>query len=104
MYMEVLLWMRRPIRAGRVWFPAPKPTTGLPHEGGTARPLFSTTGATQITSLINLLKSYWPMALVPGATGERCILLVYGRIPPSIRPYTCEYTAVNSKYTANDYC
>ena len=44
------------------------------------------------------------MAFVLGATSEHRILLVYGRIPPSIRLYTCEYTAVYSKYTANDLC
>ena len=61
---------------------------GPAHGGGSALPLFSTVVATQITSLMNLLKSYWPMAFVPGATREHRILLVYGRIPPGIRPYT----------------
>ena len=88
MYMEVVLWMRRPTTADRDWFSTPKPTTGLPHGGGSAMPLFSTMGATQITSVMNLLKSYWPMAFVLGATSEYRILLVYGRIPVSIRPYT----------------
>ena len=64
-------------------------------------PLLSTMIATQITSLGNVLKSYWPMAFVLGATREHRILLVYGRIPPSIRPYTCQYVAVYWKYTAN---
>ena len=64
-------------------------------------PLFSTMGAAQITSLMNLLKSYWPMAFVLGATSDHRILQVDGRIPPSIRPYTCEYTAVYSKYALN---
>ena len=64
-------------------------------------PLFSTMGATHITSLMNLLKSCWPVAFVLGATREHRILLVYGRIPPSIRPFTCQCTAVYSKYTAN---
>ena len=63
-------------------------------------PLFSTMVATQITSL-NLLKSYWSMAVVLKATREHCILLIYGRIPLDIRPYTCQYTAVYLKYTAN---
>ena len=63
--------------------------------------LFSTMVATQVTSLMNLLKSHWPMAFVLGATREHRILLVYGRIPPSIRLYTCQYTAVYWKYTAN---
>ena len=31
----------------------PKPTTGVPHGGGSAMPLFSTMGATRITSLMN---------------------------------------------------
>ena len=65
-------------------------------------PLFSTRGATQITSVMNLLKSYWRMAFVLGATSEHRILLVYRRIPPSIRPYTCEYTAAYLNYTANN--
>ena len=43
-------------------------------------PLFSTMGATQITSRMSLLMSYWPMAFVLGATSEHRILLVYGRI------------------------
>ena len=72
-----------------------------PWGGGVAMPLFSTMGTTQITSLMNILKSYSPMAFVLGATSEHRILLVYGRIPPIIRPYTCRYTAVYSKYTAN---
>ena len=67
-------------------------------------PLFSTMGATQITSPMSLLMSYWPMAFVLGATSEHRILPVYGRIPPSIRPYTWKYTAVYSKYTAKDLC
>ena len=104
MYMEVVLWMPRPTRAGRVWFSTPKPTTGQPHGGASAMPLFSTMGATQITSLMNLLKSYWPMAFVLGATGKHRILLVYGPTPPSIRPYTSEYTAVYTKYTAHYLC
>ena len=41
------------------------------------------------------------MAFLLGATREHRILLVYGRIPSSIRPFTCQYTAVYSKYTAN---
>ena len=57
-------------------------------------PLLSTKGATQITSRVSLLISYWPMAFVLGATSERRNLLVYGRIPPRIRPYTWKYTAV----------
>ena len=61
-------------------------------------------GATQITSPMSLLMSYWPMAFVLGATSEHRILPVYGRIPPSIRPYTWKYTAVYSKYTAKDLC
>ena len=91
--------MRRPTRASRVWISTPKPTMGLPHGGGSAMPLFSTMGATHITSRMSLLMSYWPMASVVGATSEHRILLAYGRIPPSIRPYTCEYTAVYSKYS-----
>ena len=67
-------------------------------------PLFSTVGATQITSRMSLLMSYWPMVFVLGATSEHRILLVYGRIPPIIQPYTCEYTAACSKYTAKDLC
>ena len=82
------MWMQRPTRAGRDWFLTPKPTTGLPLGGGSGMPFFSTMGATQITSLMNLLKSYWPMAFVLGATREHRVLLVYGSIPPSIRPYT----------------
>ena len=42
--------------------------------------------------------------VVLGATSEHRILLVYSRIPPSIRPYTWKYTAVYSKYTAKDLC
>ena len=64
----------------------------------------STMGATRITSRMSLLMSYWPMAFVLGATSEHRILPVYGRIPPSIRPYTWKYTAVYSKYTAKDLC
>ena len=47
-------------------------------EGGgeSAMPMFSTMGATQITSLMNMLKSYWPMAFVLGATSEHRILLL----------------------------
>ena len=41
------------------------------------------------------------MAFILGATSEQRILLVYGPVPLSIRPYTCEYTAVDSKYAAN---
>ena len=100
----VVLWMRRPTRAGRVWFSTPKPTTGLPDGGGSAMPLLSTMGATQITSPMSLLMSYWPMAFVLGATSEHRILPVYGRIPPSIRPYTWKYTAAYSKYTAKVLC
>ena len=59
-----------------------------PMGGGNAMPLFSTMGATHITSLINLLKSYWPMGVVLGATLEHLILLVCCRMPVSIRPYT----------------
>ena len=81
-----------------------KATTGLPHGGGSAMPLFSTMGATQITSRMSLLMSYWPMVFVLGATSEHRILLVYGRIPPSIRPYTWKYTAVYSEYPAKDLC
>ena len=101
MYMEEVLWMPRPTRVGRDWFLTPNPTMGLAHGGGSAMPLFSATVATRITSLMNLLKRYWPMAFVLGATREHRILLVYGRIPPSIRSYTCQYTAVYWKYTAN---
>ena len=54
--------MPRPTRASRDWCLTPVPTMGLPHGGGSAMPLFSTMVATQITSLMNLLKSYWPMA------------------------------------------
>ena len=61
-----------------------------PWGGGGAMPFFfATMVGTQITSLMNLLKSYWPTAFVLGATREHCILLVYGRTPPSIRLYTC---------------
>ena len=65
-----------------------KATTGLPDGGGSAMPLFSTMGATQITSPMSLSMSYWSLAFVLGATSEHRILPVYGRIPPSIRPYT----------------
>ena len=58
-------------------------------------PLFSTMGATRITSLMNLLKRYWPMAFVLGATREHRVVLVHGLIPLSA------YTAVYSKCTAN---
>ena len=34
MYMEEVLWMPRPTRAGRDWFLTPMPTMGLPHGGG----------------------------------------------------------------------
>ena len=101
--MEVVLWIRRPRRAGPDCFFTHKPTTDLPHGGGSAMPLFSTMDAKQITSLMNLLTSYWPMAFVLGATSEHHILLAYGHLPPIIRPYTCEYMAVYSKYTANGW-
>ena len=86
MSMEVVVCVRRPTRAGRAWFSTPKPTTGLLHGRGSAMPLFSTMGATQITSWMGLLMSYWPMAFVLGATSEHRILLVYGRITPCIQP------------------
>ena len=44
----------------------PMPTTALPHGGGSAMPLFSRKVATKVTSLMNLLKCYWPMAFVLG--------------------------------------
>ena len=81
MYMEVVLWMRKPTRAGRDWFLTPKPTRGLPRGGGSAMALFSTMVATQITSLMNLLKSYLPMAFVLWATREHRILLCTLREP-----------------------
>ena len=93
--------MPRPARAHRDCFLTPLPTMGLPHVGGgSVMPLFSTMVAIRITSVMNLLKSYWPIAFVLGATREHRILLVHGCIPLSIRPHTCQYTAVNLKYTA----
>ena len=42
-------------------------------------PLFSTMGATEITSGMSLLMSYWPMAFVLGATSEHRVPFVNGR-------------------------
>ena len=73
---------------GRDWFLTPMPTMGVSHGRARTMPLFSTMGATQIISVMNLLKSYRPMAFVLGATRKHRILLVYGR------PYTSKYTDI----------
>ena len=71
--------MPRPTRVARDWFLTRLPTMGLPHGGGgSAMPLFSTMVATQLTSLMRLLNSYWPMAFVLGATRGHRILQEYG--------------------------
>ena len=100
MYFLEVLWMPRPTRARRDSLLPPLPTMGVPHGGGGAMPFFSTKGATQITSVMNPLKTYWPMAFVLGAAREQRILTVYSRIPLSIQPYSCQCTAVYWKYTA----
>ena len=100
--------MRRPTRAGRVWFSTPKPTTGLPHGGGSAMPLFSTMGATKITSRMSLLMTtgLWLSSLGPLVSTvyyqyTAVYLRVYGRIPGSIRPYT---RSIRRKICADPTC
>ena len=100
MYLVVVLWMPRPTRAGREWFLTPLPTMGLPHGGGGYAIVFYN-GCNTYYLPNESIEELWPMTFVLVATREHCILLVYVRIPPRLWPYTCQYTAVDCKYTAH---